>query len=219
MGAIYRITHKASGTTYVGSTGNVERRRKIHESALRRGKHNNPRLQYAYNKYGADAFEWAVLEEGVANKDLAEREQYWLDEYKGRGEVYNYGECISNARRGRPLTEAHKQRISEANMGHHRCLGQRRTEETKRKMSAAKMGNQGGLGHVCSVAERRKIGRANAGPYPAFIHRETGEIIPAGINLSKLCRERGLSRWNMWAVAHGRAISCRGWTLLEKETR
>lgn len=81
MGAgIYRITNVASGGIYVGSAINTERRRKHHWWCLSRGRHSNQRIQRAWNKYGADAFEFAILE-------LA-REQIWIDELRP---TYNLG--------------------------------------------------------------------------------------------------------------------------------
>jgi len=50
--------------------------------------------------------------------------------------------------------------------------------------------------------------------YPAFRHRETGGIIPAGRNLTKLCKERGLDPQNMWSVVWGRYNHHQGWELI-----
>lgn len=58
--AIYTITHIASGKAYVGQTINVRIRWQMHRSDLRKGKHRNAYLQHAWNKYGKDAFVFAV---------------------------------------------------------------------------------------------------------------------------------------------------------------
>ena len=202
MGAIYRITHKASGTTYVGSTNSAKRRWGEHKSCLRRGVHDNEHLQRAWQKYGETAFEWVVLEDGLADTDLIEHEQSWLDEYRERGEVYNMGDCAEAPMRGRHHTEETKRKMSRVfSEAHRRRLGEafkgrNHTQETKYKMS-----------------------KAYARPYPAFIHCETGEIIPAGINLFRLCRGHGLNAGHMNEVKNGKRKSHKGWTLLEKETR
>ena len=63
---------------------------------------------------------------------------------------------------------------------------------------------------------RAKLGNANAAKaYPAFVHAETGRVIPAGRNLAAMCRERELSRVCMMMVMHGKAGQHRGWRLLE----
>ena len=64
----------------------------------------------------------------------------------------------------------------------------------------------------------RKIGAGNAGPYPAFINVDTGDEIPAGINLTRMCRERGLITQNMHKVIQGKRKSHRGWILKEATT-
>lgn len=184
MGAIYRITHKASGTTYVGSAMNVRKRWSRHRRDLYHGRHCNPHLQAAFDKYGKDAFEWDILEEVKEIGALAGREQFWLNEYKEHGVVYNFGECAANNRHGVKCTLEVRRRISEI------LTGREVSEETRSRLS-----------------------KANAGDYPAFIHRGTGEIIPAGKNLSHLCRKRGLNRPNMSAVKTGRRKSCKGWAL------
>ncbi len=78
MGAIYTITCTVTNTTYVGSTANVRVRWGNHRSKLQRGKHENEHLQRAWNKYGADTFDWAVIEQ-LTEAKLVEREQYWPD--------------------------------------------------------------------------------------------------------------------------------------------
>jgi len=260
MGAVYRITHKASGTTYVGSTNDMKRRWRDHRGSLRRGVHDNLRLQRAWDKHGEDAFEWVALEHGIADEELVTREQYWLNWHRGRGEVYNFGECAAHAMRGRrlsaerrrklseskkgeknpnwgkSLSEEAKRRLSEANKGkklgveHRHKIGRAMSgknnpnwgkplsEETRRKLGKALSGeNHPGWGKSLSKATRQKIGEANAKPYPAFIHRETGEVIPAGVNLSRLCRERGLNKGLMCSVVHGRQNHHHGWMLAGKE--
>lgn len=59
---IYTITCVKTGKVYVGQTGNVRRRWGGHKWDLRKGKHRNAHLQRAWNKYGADAFIFAVAE-------------------------------------------------------------------------------------------------------------------------------------------------------------
>lgn len=173
MGAIYRITHKASGTTYVGSTADVKRRRGQHRCALRHDTHSNPHLQSAFNKYGKEAFEWAILEDGLADKDLAGREQFWLDEYRRHGKVYNYGECAANNRRGVALSAETCRKMSEANKGKNNPQwGRPLSEEHRRKIGKAHRGKtlsaehrrrfiEGRKGKALSVEHRRKIGEAN----------------------------------------------------------
>lgn len=57
---IYTITHIASGKVYVGQTNNIRERWMNHRRALRDNCHRNYLLQFAWNKYGSDGFEFAV---------------------------------------------------------------------------------------------------------------------------------------------------------------
>lgn len=51
ISGVYAFT-SPSGGQYVGSAVNLARRRSQHLWALRRGRHRNPALQKAFNKYG-----------------------------------------------------------------------------------------------------------------------------------------------------------------------
>jgi len=93
---IYAITHVASGKQYIGQSVNISQRWAQHRFELRRNHHKSRHLQHAWNKYGADAFSFTVLEYVEPGDDLivrlTEREQFHMDasfsEQGSRG--YNY---------------------------------------------------------------------------------------------------------------------------------
>lgn len=100
MIGIYKIVKKENGKTYVGQSNNIERRFSEH-----RYKKEIP-IDLAIQKYGADAFDFEVIEECLL-EELNEREVYWiatLNTFKGFG--YNaheggnssQGEKNSNAK-------------------------------------------------------------------------------------------------------------------------
>lgn len=76
---VYRIKNIKTNKFYIGSTIDSFRMRlKAHKEALNRGSHKNKYLQNAWNKYGAEAFVFEIVE--VCEKDnCREREQYYLD--------------------------------------------------------------------------------------------------------------------------------------------
>jgi len=78
---IYAIRNTVTSRRYVGSSKDIELRWKQHLRKLRGGKHANPILQNAWNKYGEQAFEWLVLEE-CPEAELCAREQVYLDSDK-----------------------------------------------------------------------------------------------------------------------------------------
>lgn len=52
-------------------------------------------------------------------------------------------------------------------------------------------------------------------PYPSFINKKSGEVIPAGIGLSQMCRSKGLHYASMHKVARGKSKCHRGWIVLQ----
>lgn len=86
---IYAIRNKINGKQYIGSAVNFYNRFKEHRSKLRRGLHHSKKLQNAWVKYGADAFELVVLEVVPNKADLLLREQHWLDLHDIANTGYN----------------------------------------------------------------------------------------------------------------------------------
>lgn len=75
---IYQITCVPTGKVYVGSTVNIRERWYRHRRLLRVGKHQNPHLQAAWDRYGEACFELSILE--LAERwDLLIVEQKWID--------------------------------------------------------------------------------------------------------------------------------------------
>ena len=58
---IYQITSICNGRIYIGSSKNLEQRKKNHFRCLKYNRHENNKLQRAYNKYGVDNFTFEVL--------------------------------------------------------------------------------------------------------------------------------------------------------------
>lgn len=60
---VYRIFRHETGDAYVGSSVHPPSRWVRHKSSLNCQKHHSPHLQRAWNRYGADAFDFEVLAE------------------------------------------------------------------------------------------------------------------------------------------------------------
>lgn len=193
---IYAIVNARSGLAYVGSTVGFRRRWKQHKTDLRGSVHHNSHLQHSWSKYGESVFEFLVCEYVKDKEQLHVREQYWLDWHRLQAGVYNHGPCARHPLLGTHPTEEHRRRISKALTGcsHSHSV----SEETRQKMSRSAMG------HQPSYPEK---------PYPAFTHRDTGEIIPAGVNMSAACREYGLDSSALRRVATGEWTQYKGWEL------
>lgn len=95
---IYCIENTIDHKKYIGLSRNIEERWYNHCYHLRAGTHINTYLQNAYNKYGADAFTFYILEQ--CNEDqLEERERYYIESLETMTNQHGYnimfGECIT----------------------------------------------------------------------------------------------------------------------------
>lgn len=113
--AIYAIVNTKTFDMYVGSAVDVARRWRRHTHDLRKNVHACQHLQNAYHKYGADAFDWEIIETVDCKEDLIPREQFWLDFFRPK---YN------------------KRRIADS------CLGLKRSPEAREKMRRAQTGRK-----------------------------------------------------------------------------
>lgn len=138
---IYFIRNTVSGKLYIGSSVNIHTRWQHHRSALRHGKHTNPKLMNSWNQHGESAFEFGVLEE-VDDRDLLiSREDYYI---LSLSPFFN---CCLASEGGRyiPSPEA-KARMAAA------LKGRKFTAEHKSRISA------GLMGRVVTPPTRAKIG-------------------------------------------------------------
>jgi len=91
---VYYIKNTVTGQIYIGQSTKFPHRWHHHKSDMRRNKHENPRLQEDYNKYGLDIFEFGVIKEfpcDTTSDVLLEEETKTITEYARRGEsLYNY---------------------------------------------------------------------------------------------------------------------------------
>lgn len=136
---IYGILNTINNKIYIGKTGmNFGDRWDSHKSLLRNGKHDNPYLQRAWDKYSADAFEFIIIEECSVD-DLDDKEKHWIKYYKDKKLSYNIldgGDGFNNL--GTHLSEETKRKIGEKNRVN--GLGRKVSEETRRKMSESHRG-------------------------------------------------------------------------------
>ena len=160
---IYAIRNLVTGKMYVGSAIDFAKRFKNHRSALTNGKHN-PKLQNSWNKHGAGAFVFEILEVVEDKALLLTIEQQWLDKFKSYGPAgYNVALFASAPMRGRKRSAVSIEKTAAA----HR--GTKRGVETIKRMSAwqkgqkkpAMLGNKNALGYQHTEAARAKIAFAS----------------------------------------------------------
>lgn len=183
---VYTIQNTVSGAIYIGSAGRFKRRFSQHRTALRGGYHQNSHLQYAWNKYGEQSFEFKVLLVCLP-KHMQDYEQRCLD---SMSPAYNKSRsAFSGIPVGARLTKNHKAKVGEASkrlwkMPEYRrsvtaAIREAMTIEEKAKRSqrtkmlwanpeyraksvSARKGNAYCTGHVCTpeqILNRRRAAR------------------------------------------------------------
>lgn len=127
---IYEIRSKLNGRCYIGSSGNVYRRWRLHVSQLQKNKHHSIILQRHVKKYGINDLLFSIIEE-CDGRDLIIREQFYIDKYNPYFNVRKIADSNSGIIRRLETRE----KIRQAN------LGKKLSEETKKKMATRMMGN------------------------------------------------------------------------------
>lgn len=85
---VYAITNVATGGQYIGSTIDLEQRKALHLSSMRHQRHDNPRIQAAYNVQGKHVFCFELLEHITDIEQILPRERAWLIKLRP---AYNIG--------------------------------------------------------------------------------------------------------------------------------
>lgn len=150
---VYRIVNRVTEKSYVGSSGDVQKRWTRHQGQLRRGVHHSEKLQRAWAKYGAEAFYFEVLEH-CSIQQLRECEQRWIDQldtYHGgynctaiaREHTAEVRARLSTKKRGTIPTESTRRKMSEAHKGKmskEEVARRLHTPEARKKAADAKRG-------------------------------------------------------------------------------
>lgn len=142
---IYKIRNTVNGKFYVGSTVDARVRFQTHRRRLRKGSHQSPHMQAAWNKYGEECFIFEIVEHVENGEDLLKAEQKWLDAHAGKSYCYNWAIDASAPMRGK-----------------------KHTTEAKVKSGANRKGKHAGANHyrygkIVDETTRKKIGDAQRG--------------------------------------------------------
>lgn len=184
---IYKHTNKTTGKSYVGQTKHTIHKRWVQHvgEAYKFGhKSYNEKFKNAIRKYGKEDWTHEILE-SCDESEANAKEIYWIEVLNSKQEGYNStdgGETAPEAgikaliaynksRKGIPLPEETRQKISKAGKGRvvsrdtRRKLSERmstfvHTEEAKLKISKANKGRKHSK-EVCDAAKIRNSGKGN----------------------------------------------------------
>lgn len=87
---IYKITNKANGKVYIGSTTNLKKRINDHIHKLNNNTHHNPMLQNSWNASHEDNFYVEIVELVEDESFLPFAEMYHIEKYRRKSGVYNF---------------------------------------------------------------------------------------------------------------------------------
>lgn len=198
---IYQIRNLINGKLYIGSSNNLYSRKIYgHRNALKQNRHENSKLQNAFNKYSEENFIFEVIE--FCEPEVRyEVEQYWLNRFYNKKTCYNINSVAGKppSSLGKHHTEETKRKLSKILKNKKRSLetckklskifkerfkdpknnpmyGKHHSNETKKKISNINMGNKYCLGRKLSEETKQKIGSKNS---IAVICLETKIIYPS----------------------------------------
>ncbi len=134
---IYVIRNVVNGKFYVGSTVDARVRFQAHKRRLKKGTHQSPHLQAAWNKYGEDCFKFEIVASVEDRDELLAVEQVWLDEHAGKTHCYNWAADASAPMRGKKHTS---EAVAKMSLKHvpkgeeHYRFGKSLEEEVRKKI-------------------------------------------------------------------------------------
>lgn len=128
---IYILRCLISQKVYVGQSVDPHGRWLRHRSTLRGGKHGNPHLQAAWDKYGESEFTFEVVEIVLNKEDLNRREAFHIRAFRAHEPDFGYNFRVEDGeghhhlseearqrRKGRPVSPETRAKISARMTGH-----------------------------------------------------------------------------------------------------
>ncbi len=130
---VYVLRCTANSREYVGSAQNLHVRKLAHMSELRAGTHVNPKLQAAFNKYGAESFVFNVLMECPIDSLLDCEQAAMYD----RSPWFNIAKIAGAPMRGRKASPATLEKLRVRMLGNTYTKGRPLSEKHRAALRAS----------------------------------------------------------------------------------
>lgn len=205
---IYIYRNRINGKVYVGKSNDLYKRHQDHMRYLMAGTDPCIKLNRAWQKYGADNFEYEVVCY-CAEDELNEKEKYYVSLYNSLNDGYNCtagGDGITGYRH----TEEAKRRIAAAGMGRpasqrmidvarERFLGKKFTEEHKHALRDAwTPERKQKMTETRSGKDNPNYGKTGWDATKITpVTCQTGEVFPTVHLAAEWCGQRSLSNISM----------------------
>ena len=187
---IYIITNIINNKKYVGSSKNMDQRKRSHFYKLRHNKHENDYLQKSFNKHGEKNFRFTT-ECFCEEKTLIIKEKEYMKLYNVLDR--NFGYNISPEPKNKIVSLETRKKLN--------ILAKNRTEEHQKKLSESRKGwnpskevrkkmSLSHIGYVMPEEQKKKIGDAQKGRKTSKETRKKLSDSLKGRVISKETREK-----------------------------
>ncbi len=146
ISGIYKIINKINDKYYIGSSNNIYKRFNQHKLNLNKNIHKNSHLQWSWNKYGNNNFNFVIIEE-IPQENLLLVEQKYLDIAKiEKNKCYNTSFIAGRIE----MTDEIRKKLSKSHIGllrgiNHPLYGKHLSENTKNKLRFINLGKKRSL--------------------------------------------------------------------------
>jgi group I intron endonuclease len=210
--SIYKFVNQINGKVYIGYTIHPERRMYEHEN---KSKFSNLAFHQAIKKYGINNFTFEIIYQSLDGKHCQNiMEEYFIREYHSHvDEGFGYNMTYGGEGQKNPTIET-RWKIGSANRGKKR---KPQSEETKLKIGLANSKKKR------TKEEKEHLRQINIGKKHSkeSIEKRSKTYIvtdPSGSlseikNLNQFCKENNLNQGAMSAMARGKGITHKGWSV------
>lgn len=202
---VYKLTNKINGKVYIGKSVNMHQRFIDYNADIRKGKKRF--ILDAIRKYGWDSFRLEIVEiyptRKISNDYLLEREAFWIRFYSSTKRGIGYNLCeYGRDRGGIPLTEEHKRKLRESNIGKKRNF----SDSWRKNITAAHAKRRG---EKFSKEHRKNMSLGRKNRLITYkIDRNNGEIIETFPSSSLAEQAIGVKRGSIHYAVKTNKVLC-----------